>query len=254
MIYRRHDDVSIDTVNYGFFSRSGGVSSGLYESLNISSGSMDDATNVQRNREIIARQISCSNDHCKLRSVKQRHTNRVVHINGEHDNNVEADGMLSTDKFNILLVSTADCIPWLIIDEKKPLIGAIHVGWRGLASGIVENTVSMAEDLGSQTSRIISVIGPCIRQSSYEVGAEYYEMFLKQDTSSDQYFVKKNDSYFFDLPGFFKEILIRSGIRSNNIYDMHIDTFSDSAFFSCRRSVKNHDGKYGCNGSAIVML
>ena len=144
------------------------------------------------------------------------------------------------------------------------MIAAAHAGWKGAFSGIIESTIAAMQQLGANPAAIIATIGPAIAQVSYEVGAEFYENFMKQDAENTQFFVSSSDSalllgnqqddkYLFNLPAYGKHRLEQAGIHNVNIIAQ--DTFTnDKEFFSYRRSCKHGENAYGRQISAIMIM
>ena len=175
-------------VKHGFFGREGGVSSGIYASLNAGAGSNDDPANVLENRRRIAEAFGVDRDH--LTGVHQVHSPTAVFIDapwaGERP---RADALVTTAPNLAISILTADCTPILFADSEAKVIGAAHAGWRGAIGGVIENTVRLMEEHGAERSRIAAAIGPCIHQCSYEVGPEFEAEFVAADPSFSRFFV-----------------------------------------------------------------
>lgn len=175
--------------------------------------------------------------------LKQVHSDKVVEICnvprlGEE---YEADAQVTNRKGILLSIQTADCVPLIFIDQENEVIGAAHAGWRGALSGIVQKTLKKMEDIGANPASVEVVIGPCIRQESYEVGSEFLEAFLSQDKGSKRFFIpgKNAEKRMFDLPGYVKDQLSRMGLKG--VFDIGLDTYmAEQYFFSHRR--KKHEG------------
>jgi YfiH family protein len=275
---------AISSISHGFFTRNGGVSEGIYSSLNCGYGSGDDMEKVKENRRIVAAKMGAG----VLCTVHQTHSPDAVIVNEawEHKDAPKADALV-TNKPNIILgVLTADCLPILFADEKNGVIAAAHSGWKGAFSGVIENTIDKMQQLGASIPDISATIGPAISKKSYEVGAEFFERFIGQDNNNERFFVKSivipdligdlgrhgtnsgcgsrsplaggddeeklPDKYLFDLAGYAKHRLLGGGISQINIIAQ--DTyFNDNEFFSYRRSCKRGEPVYGRQISAIVM-
>jgi len=246
-------------IRHGFFTRSGGVSEGLFASLNCGFGSDDDISMVAENRRRAMEMLGQSPD--ALVTVYQVHSPNVVTVEEKipYDSSVEADAMV-TDKPGIALgILTADCAPVLFADAKAKVIGAAHAGWKGALGGVLENTVQAMETLGAKRNRIIAAVGPCITQRSYEVGQEFKEMFLAADPESALFFTsaRKEGKYLFDLPDFVGKGLLKLGLKE--AVATPCDTcLEESRFFSYRRATlrdEKRDGQiaYGRQLSAIVL-
>ena len=190
--------------------------------------------------------------------VHQVHGNQAITISSvkqipPSDYLPEADCIVTNLEGLIIGVVTADCAPILMFDQKDKVVAAIHSGWRGAFDGVIQNAILEMLKLGAKLPNIQAVVGPSIRQKSYEISQEFYNQFLKQKQSNQKFFIAtiKSDHYLFDLPAYIKEILAEEGIK--NIFDDEVDTYENSnQFFSYRR--KTHLGeaeKHGRNISVI---
>ena len=245
---------TIDGVAHGFFTRQGGVSRGIYASLNCGPGSGDDATNVQENRARVAEILGA--EPSRLLSLSQKHTATAVIAKRpwEAGKMPEADAVVSATPGLAIGVLTADCAPVLFCDAEAHVIGAAHAGWRGALTGIVEATVEAMATLGAKPERIVAVIGPTISRKAYEVGADYVERFLADESASASFFATDEGSGepHFDLPGYVGERLRRAGVGS--ISDLDLCTYCDeSRLFSYRRSLHHGEDDYGRQISAILL-
>ena len=237
-------------VRHGFFGRKGGVSTGLYASLNAGPGSNDDPAAVAQNREIIRKAMGAD----ALLSCHQVHSADVVHVTEAWDTDrPQADAMVTTLPGFSLCILTADCTPVLFADAEAGVIGAAHAGWKGALGGICEATIAKMEELGANRRDIHAAIGPCIGQQSYEVGPEFRDTFLEVSPASEHLFVSgKGDRYHFDLPGYCSASLAAMDI--GHIANLSLDTCAlEDSYFSNRR--RNHRGEpdYGRNASVIVL-
>jgi len=236
-------------VSHGFFSREGGVSVGLYASLNGGPGSRDDASSVSENRSRIAAHLGGT----VLVSTAQVHSDQVVTVSqpwGEDRPNADA---MVTDRAGIALgVLTADCAPVLLADTQSGVIGAAHAGWKGAVGGVLEAVVDAMVRLGANSETIAAAIGPTIGQAAYEVGPEFVERFLDDDPDTAQFFAGgREDRAQFDLPGYVRWRLAASGVEAS--WTGHC-TYSDQArFFSYRRATHAGEADYGRLVSAIVL-
>lgn len=239
-------------VRHGFFGRDGGVSSGIYASLNAGTGSNDDPANVLENRRRIAAEFGIDRDH--LTGVHQVHSPTAVFIDtpwpGERP---RADALVTTTPNLAISILTADCTPILFADREAGVIGAAHAGWRGAISGVIENTVRLMEQHGAARRRIAAAIGPCIHQSSYEVGPEFEAEFRAADPAFARFFVPgAGDRFHFDLPNFCASRLTTAGVTQ--IETLPLDTYAESTrLHSHRRSVHEKAGDYGRNCSVIIL-
>jgi YfiH family protein len=246
----------ITHVRHGFFTRHGGQSSGLYDSLNCGYGSHDAAHNVTANRAKAMRMMNAAED--SLITLHQVHSNRVITFTDllqARGQAHEADALVTTVPHLTLGVLTADCAPVLFADRKAKVIGAAHAGWKGAFTGILENTVQAMLDLGATKNTIAVAIGPCIAQRSYEVGTEFKDRFLEKDLTYKQFFSashRKENHYHFDLPGFIARRL--SGIGITDVMPTPCDTCNEKQrFFSYRRATLLQEPDYGRQLSAICL-
>ncbi len=244
---------AVPDLRHAFFSREGGVSRGLYDSLNGGLGSNDDPAHVTENRRRMAQQIEIAPSH--FLTVFQIHSPDVAVASEPWDNasRPRADAMVTKIPGLAIGVTAADCGPVLFADPKARVIGAAHAGWKGALGGVLENTILEMEKLGANRGDIIAAVGPLIRQSSYEVGAEFVTRFKDADAINENFFVASSraDHAMFDLAGYIKHRLEQADILM--IDDAQIDTYADERFFSYRRSVHRNKADYGRNIHAIVL-
>ncbi len=239
----------IDGVTHGFFGRRGGISTGLYDSLNAGPGSDDAAEAVSQNRGRIAAALGIH----ALQSAWQVHGTHVIAVDGAGDTRPHGDAMVTATPGTGLCVLTADCVPVLFADVEAGLVGAAHAGWKGALAGVCEATVDAMVQRGAATERIIVGIGPAIQQASYEVGPEFRERFIAEAPWSKRLFAKgAGDRFHFDLPGFVRDRLLRAGLtRIDVIAD---DTCAlDESYFSNRRRTRRGEADYGRNASVIAL-
>ncbi|GAA0775210.1 peptidoglycan editing factor PgeF [Roseibium denhamense] len=248
------DDLKLDGISHGFFTREGGVSSGLYGSLNIGLGSDDDRDLVLENRSRVASTFGV--DPIRLLSPYQIHSPDVIMVSGpwSEDANRKADALVTGSEGLAIGVATADCGPVLFADPGAKVVGAAHSGWKGAVTGILENTVTAMEDLGAKRERIIAVLGPSISAKAYEVGPEFHARFNETDPANNQYFTasEKARHFMFDLPAF-----ITGRLRALNlakVTDLAVCTYRDEArFFSYRRTTHRREPDYGRQISVIAL-
>ncbi len=239
-------------VAHGFFTRSGGTSSGLYGSNNCAFGSDDDRAAVSANRAGCMRAVGAN----ALVTVKQRHTSDVLIARTPFswDEAPEADALVTARRGLALGILTADCVPVLLADAKAGIVGAAHAGWRGAFDGILANTVLTMEKLGAVRADIAAAVGPCIAQASYEVGPEFIARFTARDPGFARYFTapKDNGHAHFDLAGFAADRLREAGVGTVVVEGS--DTCADDGrFFSYRRSVLHKEPDYGRQLSVIAL-
>jgi YfiH family protein len=245
---------SQDGVRHGFFTRQGGVSTGLYSSLNCGLGSKDDPESVAENRARVAEMLGTGPD--RLLTLFQVHSAKAVVAKKPWiaDGAPEADAVVTNVPGLAIGVLTADCAPVLFCDAEARVIGAAHAGWRGALSGIVESTVEAMVGLGARPGRIAATIGPAISQKAYEVGTEYVESFLAEDKEAGPFFANDPDSGepHFDLTGYVAERLAKAGVSA--ITDLELCTYCDETrLFSYRRSQHHGEPDYGRQISAILL-
>jgi YfiH family protein len=177
--------------------------------------------------------------------VNQVHGNQVIQITRSSNTleiqKIDGDAMVTNEPNITLAIKTADCMPVLFIDDYNKVIGAAHAGWKGASRGVLQNTVSMMVNFGAQIERINAIIGPCIRQPSYEVDQTFRDNFIITDSANSLFFIDgtKPQHYLFDLPSYAKYKLSNAGIKQ--IYDVGYDTFKEEElFFSYRRNTLNN--------------
>ena len=241
-------------IRHGFFTRIGGVSEGLYVSLNCGFSAGDDPEMVAVNRDRAMATFDRTAD--ALATVCQVHGARVAAVERpwSHRNRPVADGLVSGVPGVVLGVLTADCAPVLFADGAAGVIGAAHTGWRGAKDGVLEATVRAMVDLGARIDNVTAAIGPCIAQGSYEVGPSYPEPFLKQDPANRGFFrsSRRAGHFLFDFAGYVTRRLAALGLKE--IGRLSADTCrEEKRFFSYRRATLRGEAYTGRNLSAIVL-
>ncbi len=250
-----HDALAASgAVRHGFFTRDGGVSSGLYASLNCGHGSNDDPEAVRENRARAVAAFGFSVD--DLCTAYQVHGDRAVAVEKawSHAAAPQADALVSNTPGVVLGILTADCTPVLLADSDNRVIGALHAGWRGALGGILEAGVAGMCRLGARATTIHAVIGPTIGPKSYEVGAEFPAPFLAQDPGAQAFFrpAARDGHYLFDLPGYVARRLGALGL--GEIAQLRRDTYAEDAqFFSYRRNSQRGESDYGRLLAAIAL-
>lgn len=239
----------LDGVQHGFFTRQGGVSNGIYASLNGGQGSADQADAVSENRGRIEAHFAGR----PLVTVHQVHSPDVVIVNGTFDQAPKADAMVTGSDGIVLGVLTADCTPVLLADRQAGVIGAAHAGWKGALGGVLEATLDAIEALGGNRKDTVAAIGPVISQQAYEVGPEFVDRFLEEDPETQRYFAGgRDDRAMFDLPGYCLGQLRAAGV-SEASWTGHC-TYSDpERFYSYRRSCHENQNDYGRLVAAIAL-
>jgi hypothetical protein len=244
---------SIPGVRHGFFTRRGGRSTGVYESLNLGSGSADDPGAVMENRRRAAAVFGVGAE--RLNVCYQIHSAVVVAADAPWgEARPRADGVVTSEAGLICGALAADCAPVLMADLDARAVGAVHAGWRGALSGVVEAGVAAMVARGARRERIVAAVGPCIAQASYEVGLEFVAAFEAADPAYDRFFAPGREPARrqFDLPGFVLARLAAAGVGAAGW--IGADTFADeAAFFSNRRATHRGETDYGRLLSAIML-
>jgi YfiH family protein len=246
--------IALNGIRHGFFTRKGGVSTGIFRELNCGFGTYEGADVVAVNRRLIAHQIGVSPE--RLLSVRQVHGPGVVTVEGPWDVNDRpvADAMV-TDRPEIALgILTADCVPVLFADAVAGVVGAAHSGWKGAFAGVLSETLNAMERLGASRANTVVAIGPAIAQASYEVDAAFREHFLAQDSGHVQFFTELDADRHcrFNLPGYVYELVTRADV--SRIDWLKNDTYAEEAdFYSYRRSTHRGEDDYGRQLSVICL-
>ena len=234
-------------VKHGFFGREGGVSTGIYATLNAGTGSEDDPAAVVENRRRIARAFGAE----QLIGVHQVHSPDAVFVSAPWTGaRPHADALVTTTPGLVISVLTADCAPVLLADAQAGVIGAAHAGWKGAFGGVLEATVALMRQHGAR--EITAAIGPTIHQVSYEVGPDFEAKFLAADTAFACFFAPgPSGKAHFDLPAFCAARLAQLGIAAETAPH---DTYPDAGrWHSARRAGHRGEGDYGRNCAAIAL-
>lgn len=243
-------------VRHAFFTRRGGVSTGLHASLNVGIGSKDDPDAVTENRRRAAAYFGV--ERRRLQTVYQIHSAQVVEIEEEDHLDLprsEGDGLVTDLPAVVCAVLSADCAPVLMVDPHERVVAAVHAGWRGALGGVLEIALAaMVEDYGVDPANVVASVGPCIGPDSYEVGRDFLAAFERDAPGSARFFRPgaADDKRLFNLPGFVLDRLARAGVTDAAWVGR--DTFTDEAdFYSNRRAVHRADPDYGRLLSAIML-
>lgn len=243
-------------VRHAFFTRRGGVSTGVHASLNVGIGSKDAPDAVAENRRRVAAHFG--QDVRRLQTAYQIHSATVIEIEEEHQLDLprrDGDGVLTDLHAVVCAVLSADCAPVLMVDPEARVIAAVHAGWRGALAGVLESAITaMAIDFGAKPSRIVAAVGPCIGPDSYEVGPDFRATFERDAPGADRFFRPRAgaDKSLFDLPGFVLDRLARAGVT--DAAGVGRDTCAEEAeFFSNRRAFQRGEPDYGRLMSAIML-
>lgn len=245
----------LDGIRHGFMTRHGGVSEGIYASLNCGIGSNDEPEKVRENRARALRLVGLPDD--SLFTAYQIHSPDVLVVEGKWPGNERprVDAMVTRTKGVTLGILSADCVPVLFADPEVGVIGSAHAGWRGAVTGVLQATVKAMVDLGAKASRIRAAIGPCIGAASYEVGPEFPAPFLAQDPSHVRFFrpAARDGHQMFDIEGY-----VAARLKELNLAEVetaHRDTCGErETFFSYRRSTLRGEADYGRQVSVIGLV
>ncbi|MGH6788387.1 MAG: peptidoglycan editing factor PgeF [Pseudolabrys sp.] len=245
---------ALDGISHGFFTRAGGVSQGVYATLNGGVGSSDQPDKVRENRARMAATLGVAPD--RLLSAYQIHSPNVVMADKPWppDQRPHADGIVTRTPGLAIGISTADCGPVLFADRRARVVGAAHAGWKGALTGVLEATIKAMESVGADRSGIRAALGPMIRQPNYEVGPEFVDRFHNDDATSARFFKPsaRAGHAMFDLSGYIAARLTRAGI--NHFEDLGLCTFAEpDRFFSYRRTTKLAEADYGRHVNAIAL-
>ena len=225
------------TTAHGFFGRAGGVSNGIFASLNCGPGSGDERGDVTENRRRVSETLGG-----KLLTLYQIHSAEAVVVAEPWEQGPQADAFVTNVPGLALGILTADCAPVLFEDSEAKVIGAAHAGWKGAAGGVTDSAIAAMERLGAKRSRIAAAIGPCISQANYETGPEFRERF------DARFFSGRH----FDLESYVAERLESAGI--GRVARVSACTYAREAdFFSYRRATHRGEKDYGRQISAIVL-
>ena len=239
-------------IKHGFFNKKGGVSKGIYKSLNCGRGSADLKKNILKNLEIVAKKIKISKKNIIL--LNQVHSSNVHYISKKKkfQKRLKGDALI-TDTDNLALgILTADCVPILIYDPYKKIISAIHAGWKGAYKGIIQNVIKIFLRRGSVPKNLVAAIGPCISKKNYEVQKDFMQKFIIKNSNNKKFFYFLGKKTYFSLNSYVYSELKKQGLK--NIDLINKDTFNTkNNFFSARRSIKNKDNDYGRNISIIMI-
>ena len=237
-------------IRHGFFNQRGGVSKGIYKSLNCGLGYNDKIKDIRKNIDKVCQKIGCNKNNLIL--LNQIHSNSVHKVSKIPKKKLKGDSLITNKKGIALGILTDDCAPVFIYDPINNLIGALHVGWKGAYKKIISTTLRKFKLSGSNFKDLIVVIGPCIGKENYEVKNDFLNKFIKQEISNKKFFKIKSNKIYFSLSDYVKEQLMRFGVK--NIEIIKKDTYLlSNNFFSARRSIRNKLNDYGRNISVIMI-
>jgi YfiH family protein len=243
-----------DRVAHGFWGRQGGVSQGIFASLNCGYGSDDDPALVRRNRGLVASALGADVD--SLITAYQIHSADVIDVTAPWPREAapRGDAMVTTVPGVALGVLAADCAPVLLADAQAGVIGSAHAGWQGAFAGVIEAVVARMMQHGAQRARIVAAVGPCISQASYEVGPEFHARFVAADGGLARFFTAsaRPGHFMFDLPSFVDRQLEAAGVVQREV--LGVCTYKGAeTHFSFRRTTHRGETHYGRNLSAIML-
>lgn len=244
--FKKAKELEHKGIVHGFFGRLGGVSQGIYTSLNAGFHKEDHDENIIQNRKRICKVMGI--DH--MVTLRQVHKNDVLIVDHTTENSYQMDAMVTKTPGRLLAIQTADCAPVLLTDPITRVVGGIHAGWRGAVAGIVEKTLDAMQSLGAKKENITAAIGPCIHQKSYEVGHEVFNA-----AKQEKFFIPsaRPEHHLFDLGGYVLHELKTQGIKNTEV--LLLDTYElENEYFSCRRSAHRGESFYGNQLSTIGLL
>ena len=240
-------------IRHAFFTRQGGVSTGLYASLNVGRGSKDAPDDVIENRRRAAAHFGQPEG--ALNTCYQIHSAIALIAEGPwNGERPQADGVVANTPGLVCSALAADCAPILFADPKARVVAAAHAGWKGALAGIAEATIAQMEILGARPADIVAVVGPCIGPASYEVGLEFLERFVADEAENVEFFtpVDGAEKAMFDLPAFVLHRLRLAGVETCEWIGR--DTCAEEdLFFSNRRAFKRGEPDFGRLLSAIAL-
>ncbi len=255
-IYEDEALKSVAHIKHGFFGRQGGVSEGLYKSLNVGFSTKDTEENIVHNRAVIRRALDSNG----VITVNQVHGADIVNVGSltvQDASAPQADGMVTQHEKIALGILTADCVPILAVDRHKKIAGAAHSGWGGAFKGIGQHLIKRMIANGAVEKDIIIALGPCIQQKSYEVDESFYQRFIEQSEGNRAFFKEgdRDGHYLFNLPSYISRQIQKDYPRLYAVSVCDEDTYSQSnLFFSYRRSCHNSEDDYGRQISAISLI
>jgi len=242
-----------DNIRHCFFSKNGGISEGIYNSLNCGIGSDDKKETVLNNLAIVSKKMGVRNENLFL--MNQTHSNKVVIINENNKNiqRINSDALITKLKNIAISVLAADCVPILVYEEVNQIIACIHAGWRGAVNGIIENTLNEIIAM-SKNNKINIAIGPCIGAKNYEVEKEFYDEFIEENKDNEIFFsLNEENKLLFNLREYVNFKIKKFNIKY--IENIDFDTFSEKEnFFSFRRSKQKGEKDYGRCISVISLI
>lgn len=246
----------IGGVSHGFFTKNGGVSEGVYASLNCSPGSNDNIDNVMQNRQRVMSALELES--ATLYGLNQIHSTTVFNISKGMPSDVKTgfrsgDAMVTKDKGVALSVLGADCAPVLFAASNTSVVAAAHAGWKGAVTGIVDAVVQEMCKLGAEKQAITACIGPTIHQASYEVQEDFITQLQSlSGFSTNAFLLEREGRFYFNLPKYLEKQCELSGI--GQIENSVFNTYElEDEFFSFRRNTHAGEKDYGRQISVIAL-
>ena len=252
-MFRSKELAKHNKIKHYFFNRTGGLSKGIYKSLNCGVGSKDNKISVEKNLKIVCKKIGSSYKNMTL--LNQVHSNKFFFLDKKSkflSRKLIGDALITKERKIILGVLTADCAPILIYDKKLKIIAAIHAGWKGAYKGIVKRVIKYFIKCGSESDNLIAAIGPCISQQSYEIKKDFKSRFLRQNKKNEIFFKKIKNKTYFSLNMYIYYQLKTLGLKKIDIIKKN--TYNPKNYlFSARRSIHKKENDYGRNISIIMI-
>jgi hypothetical protein len=241
-------------ISHAFFTREGGVSTGVYAGLNGGVGSRDDAAAVAENRRRMAVELGVEPQNLVVPFQIHSAEARIIEVPFTPENRPRVDALVTRTKGLAIGVTGADCGIVLLADPEARVVGAVHSGWKGALTGVLEATVEAMISAGARRAAIGAVLGPTIAQASYEVGPEFVSRFIEADATYARFFrpSPREHHALFDLPGFIGARLTGSGV--GRFENLNLDTYADERrFYSYRRATHRGEAGYGVLVAAIAL-
>lgn len=239
-------------IAHGFFTRLGGVSTGIYDALNCGAGSNDDPEAVSENRNRVARHLGAHD----VLTLHQIHSARAVVVDKAWaiEGRPKADAMVTRTPGLAVGALSADCAPVLFADPEARVVAAAHAGWRGAVGGILEATIEAMISLGARRAAIHAAVGPTIGRDIYEVGPDFQRQVVGLDPGAARFFHEPRPGarVHFDLPAYVADRLQRAQVAVAD-GTPHCTYQSHQLFYSFRRSQARKEPDYGRQISAIVL-
>ena len=235
---------ALPRIRHGFFGRRGGVSTGVFASLNMSETGGDKLNHVAQNRQQATESLGFPIDN--LATLKQVHSTTVMAITSPPDpaERFEADAMVSNLPGLVMGILTADCAPVLLADAEAGVIGAFHAGWKGATGGIAYGTVIGMVSRGAVPTRIVAANGPTRSYDKYEVGPEFAAHVLRQHRDAANRIGKPTgEREHFDLPGFVFDQLHGAGVGL--VEDLKLCTYAEPKRYFSHRYATHRDTTTG---------